>query len=83
MLIVQQDAPLQVLDRVLIIADFEVGEAEVIVQLGVVVLDPLRLLEGSDREHVLVLLVHGNAVIEESLPRARMILLKVTLAFNS
>ena len=68
MLIVQQDAPLQVLDRVLVVTDFEVGEAEVVVQLGIVVLDPLRLLERSDRQHVLVLLVHGDAVIEEGLP---------------
>ena len=82
MFIIQQDAPLQVLDRVLVVTDFEVGEAEVVVQLGIVVLDPLRLLERSDRQHVLVLLVHGDAVIEEGLPRARMILLKVTLAFD-
>ena len=83
MFIIQQDAPLQVLDRVLVVANFEIGEAEVVVQLGIVVLNPLRLLEGSDRQHVLVLLVHGDAIIEEGLPRASMILLKVTLAFDS
>ena len=49
MLIIQQNAPLQMLNRVLVITDFEVGEAEVVMQLGVVVLDPLRLFEGSDR----------------------------------
>ena len=49
MLIIQQNAPLQMLNRVLVITDFEVGEAEVVMQLGVVVLDPLRLFKGSDR----------------------------------
>ena len=66
----------------LVIANLEVGEAEVVVELGVVVLDALRLLERRDRQHVLALLVHGDAVVEERLPRARMIFLKVPFALD-
>ena len=39
MLIVEEDALLEMFDRVLIIADFEVGKTKVIVKLGVLIID--------------------------------------------
>jgi len=76
-LVVYQDALLQVLHCVLVVADLEVGQPQVIMQLSVVVVDALGLLEGRDREHVLALLVHRDPVVKERLPAARVALLEV------
>ena len=82
MLVVQQDAPLEVFHRVLVVADFEVGQAKVVVQLRIIILNLFRLFERRDSQNVLLLLVHGDTVVKESLPRARMVLLQMPLALN-
>ena len=82
MLVVQQDAPLEVLHRVLVVTDFEVGQAKVVVQLRIIILNLFRLFERRDSQNVLLLLVHGDTVVKESLPRARMVLLQMPLALN-
>jgi len=81
-LVVQQDAPLEVLHRVLVVTDFEVGQAKVVVQLRIIILNLFRLFERRDSQNVLLLLVHGDTVVKESLPRARMVLLQMPLALN-
>ena len=81
-LIVKQNATLEVLYRVLVVTNLEVRQSEVIVQLSVIVLDPLCLLEGRDRQHILILLIHRYAIIKEGLPTTRMILLQVSLALD-
>ena len=54
----------------------------VILELSVILVNSLGFLEGSDGEDVLTLLVHGNTVVEEGLPGAGVILLKMFLADN-
>ena len=44
-------------------------------ELSVNVSDPFRPLEGSDGQQVLILLVHGNAVVKEGQPAARVVIL--------
>ena len=79
MLVIHQDALLEVLHRVLVVANFEVSKAKIILQLIIIVIYPLSFLKGCDSKNVLTLLVHGYAVVEESFPTARMVLLKVLL----
>lgn len=81
-LVVEQDTSLQVLHRVLVISNFEVGQAQIVVQLWVVVLDPLGLLKRRDRQDELLLLVHGDAVVEEGLPGGSQVFLQVSLALD-
>ena len=68
-LVVQDDALFEVLHGVLVVTYLEVGEAEVVVQLGIVLVDALRLFKGCNREHITALFVHGDTVVEECLPR--------------
>ena len=81
-LVVHQDALLQVLHCVLVVADLEVRQPQVILQLSVVVVDALGLLEGRDCEHVLALLEHSDPVVKERLPAARVALLQVFFRLN-
>ena len=66
--VVQDYALFEVLHRVLIVAYLEVREAEVVVQLGIILVDALRLFKGCNREHITALLVHGDTIVEESFP---------------
>ena len=44
-------------------------------ELSVDVSDPLSPLKGSNGQQVLILLVHGNAVVKEGQPAARVVIL--------
>ena len=81
-LVVEKNALFEMLNCVLIVTNFEIGEAQVVVELSVVILDPLSLLKCRDGQNVLILLVHRDAVVKEGLPAACMILLQVALALN-
>ena len=67
-LLVKQDALLQVLNGVLVITNLEVGKAKVVVKLGIVLVNSLRLFEGCNGKNELTLFVHGDTIIEESHP---------------
>ena len=82
MLVIEEDASFEMFHCVLVVSNLEIGKTQIVVQLSVIILNPLRLLEGGNGQHVLVLLVHGDAVVEEGLPRRGVILLQVSLAFN-
>ena len=76
-LVVHQNALLEVLHCVLIITNLEVCKTEIVLQLRIVVIDPLCLLKRCNGKHILTLLVHGDAIVEEGLPAACVILLEV------
>ena len=67
-LVVQYYALFEMLHGVLIVAYLKVSEAEVVVQLGIILVDALRLFEGCNCQHITALLVHGDTIVEESLP---------------
>ena len=81
-LLVKQDALLKMLDGVLVITDLKVGKAKVVVKLGIVLVNSLRLFERCDGKNVLSLFVHGDAIVKEGFPGAGMVLLKVFLAYD-
>ena len=68
MLVIKENAFLQVFNCVLIVTDLKVGKTKVVVKLGIFIVNTLRLLEGSNSKHILTLFVHGDTIIEESHP---------------
>ena len=68
MLVVKKDALFEMFDSVLIVSDLEIRQSLVVLELSIVFIDSLGFLKGGDREDVLALLVHGDAIIEEGLP---------------
>ena len=61
-----------------VVANLEVWQTQVIVQLGIIRIYLFWLLEGSNGKHKLLLLIHTYAIIEECLPWTSMIFLKMT-----
>ena len=51
-------------------------------QLRIVLIDSLSFFKCSNGEHILVELVHGDAIVEEGLPATSVILLEMLLADN-
>ena len=68
MLVVKKDALFEMFDSVLIVSDLEIRQSLVVLELSIVFIDSLSFLESGDREDVLALFVHGDAIIEEGLP---------------
>ena len=66
----------------LIITDLKVSEAEVVVKLGIVLVNSFRLFEGCDGKNEFTLFVHGDAIVKESFPGACMVFLQMLLAHN-
>ena len=81
-LLVKQDAFLKVLDGVLVITNLEVGKTKVVVKLGIVFVNSLRLFESCDGKNELTLFIHGDAIVKESFPGACMVFLQMLLAHN-
>ena len=67
----------------LVITNLEVGKAKVVVKLGIVLVNTLRLFEGCDGKNKLILLVHGDTIVKESFPGACVVFLQVLFAHNS
>ena len=78
MRIVNQNASLEMLDSLRVVSDFEVGKAKVVVQLCIVRIDLLGLFKRSNGQHIFILFVHANTVVEECLPRAGVVLLEMS-----
>ena len=77
MLAIKRDALLQVSNSVLVIANFEVGKTQIVVQLCVVHVSHFSFLKCLDRSDVVLLLVHRDSIVEVSMERTDVILLKV------
>lgn len=62
--VVHCNALFEVLGCNLIITNFEVCQAQVVLELWVIVVDALSIFKGCDRSHVLTLLINGDTVEE-------------------
>ena len=68
------------LNGMLVIANFKVSQAQIVLQLWIFIVDSLCFFERCNRKDVLTLFVHGNTIVEECLPADRVILLQVLFA---
>ena len=66
----------------LVITNLEVGKSKVVVKLGIVLVNSLRLFESCDGKNELTLFVHGDAIVKESFPGAGVVFLKMLLAYD-
>ena len=75
MRVIDQDAPFEVLHSLGVVPDLEIREAKIVMQLGILRIDFLWFFKSSDCEHIFILFVHAHSIVEESFPRASVVLL--------
>ena len=75
MCVIDQDASFEMLHSLGVVTDLEIGETKIVMQLGIVGIDFLWFFESSDRKHIFILFVHAHSIVEESFPRASVVLL--------
>lgn len=77
MSVIHQYALFEMLNGMLVIANFKVSQPQIVLQLWVFIVDSLCFFEGCNRKHILSLFVHGNTIVKECLPARSVVLLQV------
>ena len=75
MRVIDQDASFEVLHSLGVVTNLEIRETKIVMQLCILRIDFLWFFESSDRKHIFILFVHAHSIVEESFPRASVVLL--------